>query len=277
MFPSFLARVKPSADLLVPVSSHNPAARRLRKVNIEVNKIDINVGKVGAAAIPAASICLFVFEPSTRIYSVVALGGFRCPRRVEPIARRQCRLPWIHAFRSAADQETALITCYRATQAADPPIRSPAAAPSRGGRGLAVVLVPIVAAVGLFIAGNASHAATGGPRASGQSQQQGPASVARAYYAAVNQRDWPKAWQLAGNSDREYGPAYRYWVDGYSCTVWDQITSITSRGDSVTVRVRARETGGVVQTTFSYVVRDGVLTQPRTLKVVGHAPQGCGE
>jgi hypothetical protein len=247
-------------------------------VNIEVNKIDINVGKVGAAAVPAASICLFIFEPSTRIYAVVALAAFAALVMWNLSRGGSVAFP---GFTLSGQQPTKKPRSSRVTAPPRPPtspLSCQPAAPSRGGRGLAVVLVPIGAAVALFIAGNASHAATGGPRASGQSQQQRPASVARSYYAAINQRDWPKAWQLAGNSDREYGPAYQYWVDGYSCTVWDQITSITSRGDRVTVRVRARETGGVVQHyKFSYVVRDGVLTQPRTLKVVGRAPQGCGE
>jgi hypothetical protein len=239
-------------------------------MNIEINKIDISIGKVGAAAIPAAGICLIIFEPSARIYSVAALvafavlvvwnlsrGGSVAFPGLTLSGRRSAGRP----LRSAAPPRPPTR-----------PVSSAPAAASRGGLGLAVVLVPIAAAISLFIASNASHAATGRPRALG------PASVARAYYAAVNQRNWPKAWQLTGNPGRDYGPAYQRWVDGYSCTVWDQITRITSRGDRLLVLVRARETGGVVQDyEFSYAVKDGVLAQGRTLKHSGRAPQGCSD
>jgi len=242
-------------------------------MNIKVNKININIGKVGAVAIPAASVCLIIFEPSARICSAIALAAFAVLvvwnlSRGGSVAFPGLTLSGRRSAKPRASRGAAL----RRPPAR--PVNARPAAASRGGPGLAVVLVPIAAAVGLFVAGNASHAATGRPRALDQA---GPASVARAYYAAVNRRNWPKAWQLAGNSDRGYGPAYHRWVDGYNCTVWDQITRITSRGDRLLVLVRARETGGVVQDyRFSYVVSDGVLTQPRTLKFSGHAPQGCG-
>jgi len=93
-----------------------------------------------------------------------------------------------------------------------------------------------------------------------------------------NQRDWPRAWQLTGGKSRDYGTAaYRQWVGGYGCTVRDHVTTITAKGNSLLVFVRALETGGVTQDyKFSYVVRRGVLTHPRILSYTGHAPQGCG-
>jgi hypothetical protein len=101
--------------------------------------------------------------------------------------------------------------------------------------------------------------------------------VIYAYYAAINKREWPKAWKLAGQPAPVYSPAYNDWVNGYRCTVWDQITSITPHGDALRVNVRALESGDVVQTyRFSYVVEGGVLTQSQTLSYTGHAPQGCG-
>jgi hypothetical protein len=241
-------------------------------MNIKVNKIDISIGKVGATAIPAAGICLIIFEPSARIYSAAALVAFAALVVWNLSRGGSVAFPGLAlSGRRAAGRPRS----SRSPAPPRPPTRPVSSAPaaaSRGGPGLAVVLVPIAAAISLFIASNASHAATGRPRALG------PASVARAYYAAVNERNWPKAWQLTGNSGRDYGRAYQRWVDGYSCTVWDQITRITSRGDRLLVLVRARETGGVVQDyEFSYAVKDGVLTQGRTLKHSGHAPQGCGD
>jgi hypothetical protein len=80
-------------------------------------------------------------------------------------------------------------------------------------------------------------------------------------------------------SGRDFGTAYQQQVDGYSCTVQDHVARGTARGDSLLVFVRALETGGVIQDyEFSYVVRHGMLGQPRMLGNTGcgHAPQGCG-
>jgi hypothetical protein len=105
----------------------------------------------------------------------------------------------------------------------------------------------------------------------------GPASVVYAYYTAVNDREWPKAWALSGQLTEVDGAAYSHWIDGYACTVRDHVTSITTHGSEVVVGVRAEESGGVIQTyRFSYVVRDGALTHPEKLSVTGRAPQGCG-
>jgi hypothetical protein len=141
-----------------------------------------------------------------------------------------------------------------------------------------VIVSLAVAAVVVLLLASASHASATSSRTPGRVQASRPAAVAQAYYAAVNQRDWPRAWQLAGGKSRDYGTAaYRQWVGGYSCTVKDHVTRITVKGSSLLVFVRALETGGVIQDyKFSYVVRHGVLTQPRMLRYTGHAPQGCG-
>jgi hypothetical protein len=139
------------------------------------------------------------------------------------------------------------------------------------------VVLAAAAAVVLFLA-SASHAAESSSRAPGRAQASGPAAVAQAYYAAIDKRDWPKAWQLAGGKSRGFGTAaYQQWVDGYSCTAQDHVSRIAAKGNSLLVYVRALETGGVIQDyEFSYVVRHGMLTQPRMLRYTGHAPQGCG-
>ena len=90
-----------------------------------------------------------------------------------------------------------------------------------------------------------------------------------------NQRDWPRAWQLAGGKSRDYGTAaYRQWVGGYRARPRHHDHRERKQ---LLVFVRALETGGVTQDyKFSYVVRRGVLTHPRMLSYTGHAPQGCG-
>jgi hypothetical protein len=156
----------------------------------------------------------------------------------------------------------------------------PAGATSSGGVGVAIgVIVSLAAAAAVvLLLASASHASATSSRTPDRVQASRPAAVAQAYYAAVDQRDWPRAWQLAGGKSRDYGTAaYRQWVGGYSCTVRDHVTRITVKGNSLLVFVRALETGGVTQDyKFSYVVRHGVLTHPRMLSYTGHAPQGCG-
>lgn len=258
-------------------------------MNVNINKITINLanaGKAGAAAlIPAASVLLAIFEPRTRIATSAVAGAFALlivwtlwrggtvalpgltlsghrPPPAEPPARRVAAVP-------------AAPPVHEAVQSPPPPART-----SSGGAGAAIgviVILAAAAAVVLFLASTSHASATSSPTP-GRVQASTPAAVAQAYYAAVNQRDWPRAWQLAGGKSRDYGTAaYRHWVSGYGCTVQDHVTRITVKGNSLLVFVRARETGGVIQDyKFSYVVRHGVLTQPRMLSYTGHAPQGCG-
>jgi hypothetical protein len=91
-----------------------------------------------------------------------------------------------------------------------------------------------------------------------------PRAVVRAYIAAINQRDWPAVWQLGG---KNLGESYRQMVNGYRDTSSDVITSMTTHGDRVTVRILAYETTGPVQTyRLSYIVSDGtIITGQQTL------------
>jgi len=166
--------------------------------------------------------------------------------------------------------------------AGHPPAPAPAAAqPASHGAGAATAIVLIllagVIACALIPASSQPAAgATANPHGKAAASA-GPASVVYAYYAAVNDREWPKAWALAGQPTPVGSAAYSQWAGGYGCTVRDQVTSITAHGAAVLVSVRAQESGGVIQTyRFSYVVRGGVLTHPQMLSFTGRAPQGCG-
>lgn len=87
---------------------------------------------------------------------------------------------------------------------------------------------------------------------------EGPAAVVRAYIAAINQRDWPRVWQLGG---KNLGTPYDQMIAGYQHTSYVVITAITTRGDHVSARVRAYETTGPVQTyQLSYTVSGGTIT-----------------
>lgn len=256
-------------------------------MNVSINKITINLanaGKAGAAAlIPAAGVLLAILEPRTRIATSAIAGAFALLIVWTLWRGGTVALPGLTL--SGHRPPPAEPPAQRMAAPAAPPVRQavppppPPAGTSSGSTGAAIgvsVGLAAAAAVVLFLA-SASHASATSSRTPGRAQASSPAAVAQAYYAAVNQRDWPRAWQLAGGKSRDYDTAaYRQWVGGYSCTVRDHVTRITVKGNSLLVSVRALETGGVTQDyKFSYVVRRGVLTHPRMLSYTGHAPQGC--
>jgi hypothetical protein len=156
---------------------------------------------------------------------------------------------------------------------------TPAAqAPADGGTGPLVVIGGLVVAAIAFslmsVSGQPAVGMTTRPRQTTSAS----VSAVYAYYAAVNQREWPQAWKLLGQPTPVYSSGYNQWASGYYCTVRDQITGVTPRGDALLVTIRAQESGGVVQTyRFNYVVKHGVLTQGQMLSYTGNAPQGCGE
>jgi hypothetical protein len=165
------------------------------------------------------------------------------------------------------------------TSAGKPPAPAAGRPASRAGAMTAIVLILVAGFIACaFIPASGQPAAGPTAHAHGKATiPAGPASVIYAYYAAVNDRDWPKAWALADQPEAVHSAAYDQWAEGYDCTVRDQVTSITARGTALVVSVRAEESGGVIQSyRFSYVVRGGVLTHPQMLSFTGHAPQGCG-
>ena len=263
-------------------------------MNVNINKITINLanaGKAGAAAlIPAASVLLAIFEPRARVATSAIAGAFALLIVWTLWRGGNVALPGLTL--SGHRPPPAEPPAQRVAAPAASPVREavppppPPAGTSSGGAGVAIGVIGVigvivslaVAAVVVLLLASASRASATSSRTPGRVQASRPAAVAQAYYAAVNQRDWPRAWQLAGGKSRNYGTAaYRQWVGGYSCTVKDHVTRITVKGSSLLVFVRALETGGVIQDyKFSYVVRHGVLTQPRMLRYTGHAPQGCG-
>jgi hypothetical protein len=91
-----------------------------------------------------------------------------------------------------------------------------------------------------------------------------PAQVATEYVADVNSRNWPALWQLGGGSvvltyATDPGPlTYSEMVATFAETVSVTITSLTSAGDTVSIRSSALDTAGVTQYyEIKLVVRDG--------------------
>jgi hypothetical protein len=186
--------------------------------------------------------------------------------------------PRQRAPRPPVAPETPSSSAWGAESPAAPAAATPA---SNGGAATAIAIVLIVLAALVAWAyvpwgEPTAGAAANSPKKASSSVR--PASVVYAYYAAVNDREWPKAWALVGHPSAIGSAAYDYWAYGYGCTLRDQITGITTRGATVLVSVRAQESGGLTQSyRFSYVVKDGILTRPQTLSITGGAPRGCGK
>src|SRR5260370_8198963 len=228
-------------------------------MNVKINKMTINLanaGKAGAAAlIPAASVLLAIFEPRTRIATSAIAGAFALLIVWTLWRGGTVTLP--RPTLSGHRPPPAELPAQHAGAPADPPARPAvppppsAAGTSSGGADVAIgiiVSLAAAAAVVLFLA-SASHASATSSRTPGWAQASSPAAVTQAYYAAVNQRDWPRAWQLAGGKSHDYGTAaYRQWVGGYSCTVRDHVPKITLKGNSPPVPVRALTNGRLTPT-----------------------------
>ena len=254
-------------------------------MDISVNKIDINLGNAGkagaAALLPAAGVFLAVFDPRARI-ATSAVAGVLALLIIWTLWRGgTVAVPGLtlsgHRPPAEPPAPPATTLVALAPQRVTPPPLPPAADSPRGS-GTLVGFLAFVAAVAVVVGllASVSHAAASSSGAPGWARTSGPAEVAQAYYEDINQRNWPKAWRLAGGEGPDYGTAYQQWVEGYGCTVQDHVTRINAKGDNLLVFVRAQETGGITQNyEFSYIVRHGALTQPQMRSYSGHAPQGC--
>src|ERR1035441_9864142 len=192
-------------------------------MNVNINKITINLanaGKAGAAAlIPAASVLLAIFEPRARVATSAIAGAFALLIVWTLWRGGNVALPGLTL--SGHRPPPAEPPAQRVAAPAASPVREavppppPPAGTSSGGAGVAIGVIGVigvivslaVAAVVVLLLASASRASATSSRTPGRVQASRPAAVAQAYYAAVNQRDWPRAWQLAGGKSRNYGTA----------------------------------------------------------------------
>jgi len=114
-------------------------------------------------------------------------------------------------------------------------------------------------------AGPGASAAPGTPGSSGTPTATAvdapPAAVAtvRAYYSAINNRRYARAWRLGG---RNSGSTYQSFVSGFATTAHDRVTIQFVSGNIVTAEVAARLTDGTVNTyQGTYFVHHGVITE----------------
>jgi len=85
-----------------------------------------------------------------------------------------------------------------------------------------------------------------------------PAAVVRAYFNAINQRDYRLAWRLGGD---HLGQSYRQFSAGFAGTARDIVRIVATRGDSVTIKLTAvHSDGSKFLFTGACTVAGGTLT-----------------
>ena len=87
----------------------------------------------------------------------------------------------------------------------------------------------------------------------------GPAATVHAYYSAINNHNYPRAWHLGG---RFTGSSYSAFAAGFQGTAHDKVSILSVTGNVVTGRLAARQTDGSVRTyQGTYWVTHGVITR----------------
>jgi hypothetical protein len=85
----------------------------------------------------------------------------------------------------------------------------------------------------------------------------GPGETVRAYFAAITNRDYARAWKLGGQNT---GSSYSGFVSGLTTTANDAVTILSVSGNVVTARLTAQQTDGTVKTyQGTYTVSKGVI------------------
>ncbi|TQK52228.1 hypothetical protein FBY35_2656 [Streptomyces sp. SLBN-118] len=93
------------------------------------------------------------------------------------------------------------------------------------------------------------------------------ASTVEDYFAAINARDYRRAWDLGG---RSLGGSYSAFRSGFAETSWDTVHIVGVRGGTVTVTLDALQTDGTVRSfAGTYTVRDGVIVDADISPVAG--------
>src|SRR5215475_5263555 len=145
---------------------------------------------------------------------------------------------------------------------------------------VAALLVLFLAAAGVTYVvlhktrGTGSAASSGAPGGSAPTAPASPSTVStspsppppgvlaatvRAYYAAINDHRYARAWRLGG---RNTGQTYHAFVSGFAGTAHDTVTIQSVSGDVVTAQLAAQQTDGTVKTyRGTYTVEGGVITQ----------------
>jgi serine/threonine protein kinase len=157
-----------------------------------------------------------------------------------------------------------------------PPTRMPPGRPPRPRRkgprlaaaGAFILILVIAAVAGLLLRSHNAPPPVNHPKKPASAVTTpaavlGPAATVRAYYAAINDHDYPRAWQLVGGAKTQTTD-YNGFVQGFNGTENDKVTIVSVSGNVVTIRLAATQTSGAVKNyQGTYTVTDGVITQSR--------------
>jgi hypothetical protein len=133
----------------------------------------------------------------------------------------------------------------------------------RGKGRRSVVLIAVIAVVCAVLVGGvayelaARHSPTSPPAAgsSGSTVQANPAATVKAYFAAINEHRFLKAWELVG----ERG-SFKTFAAGFAGTAHDAVRIVSVKGDVVTATLTATQQDGSAKTfSGTYTVTNGVI------------------
>ncbi|MFH8348499.1 hypothetical protein [Streptomyces sp. NPDC018045] len=103
---------------------------------------------------------------------------------------------------------------------------------------------------------------------------QDAASVVEDFYAAVNARDFRRAWDLGG---KHLGGSYDAFVAGFADTAHDTVRVTGVQGDTVSVTLDAEQRDGSVRSfAGTYTVRGGAIVAADLRAVAGPTPSDGG-
>ncbi|MEU4201906.1 hypothetical protein [Streptomyces sp. NPDC045470] len=120
--------------------------------------------------------------------------------------------------------------------------------------------------------GSGTAGSTASPEAGPTATARDAASVVQDYYAAVNARDFRRAWDLGG---KNLGGTYDAFAAGFADTARDTVRVVDVSGDVVTVTLEAEQRDGSVRTfAGTYTVRGGAIVAADIQVVAGPTPSG---
>jgi serine/threonine protein kinase len=145
--------------------------------------------------------------------------------------------------------------------------RRPARRRSRGGAVGTLLMFLVIAAAAIayeVLPGPAAKSPS--PPASKAAHSTGPAATVMAYFDAINQHNYARAWRLGGRNSQ--AASYSSFVHGYNTTAHDTVTILSVSGGVVTARLTARQTDGRVKLfQGTYTVVDGIITHFHVVQI----------
>lgn len=108
-----------------------------------------------------------------------------------------------------------------------------------------------------------------------------PATVVRAFFAAINKHDWQQVWSLGGKNLNRRAPYNTLpgMISGYHCTVKDDVKELSVSGQTVSgnfIAYMAHDGVNAEQTyEFKYHVSNSVIETGSQQLLAGRAPPGC--